>query len=197
MIVLGAMLLACGVVAISLVRALRDAKGFMAAASRLELRNASDANVRELATKYRGTQIGNCVSQHCTYLFSFQNVWLRRLRLAPRTWLSATLNVSEGTLVGRAVTFSSGSGLAPFIAQTEEGAYRPHATSQPYEVSFNWSGRARWRVIVKLTPLATTEEKHQAYSFNIGCLARIGGCEDAALLLPGIQWPTNSPDIGR
>jgi len=32
MIFLGAMLLACGVVAISLVRALRDAKGFMAAA---------------------------------------------------------------------------------------------------------------------------------------------------------------------
>src|SRR5271165_5456017 len=85
------------------------AEAFLYDATALRLRVATLSQVQELAAQYGGhVEPSTCSPRGCGYFFSFDNGWLRRLRLAPRTWFSCTLGVADGVLDYRGVVLTSG-----------------------------------------------------------------------------------------
>jgi len=53
-------------------------------------------------------------------------------------------------------------------------------------------GNQPWQAIVHLTPQATPSERRAAFSFNLNCLDKLGGCKDSSDLLPSVWRETKS-----
>jgi len=175
-------------IAIGTRRTRHRAVSFLRDAVALQVRVGTFEQVRNLAERYGGNPTSSeCSAPSCAYSFEFKNTWLRILGLAPSTRLTCTLRVREGILDLRECLFISGNTSASFAASIWEMPHLPQGVPEPFHVSRQWSG-ARWRVYVQLTPEATSEQRRIAYSLNLDCLSRIGGCEDAQQLLPSVTW---------
>lgn len=173
------------------------AKAFLREASALQLRVSTLTQVQQLVSRYGGlAEPGTCDLRGCSYFFSFDNGWLRRLHLAPQTRFSCTLGVSGGVLDYRRVFLTSGNTSAVFGAFVEEQLSPPKGISEPFYISRQWekSGE-RWRVHVAVTPDATAEERRIAYALNLNCLSKLGGCKDAQQLLPSVTWGGASSNV--
>lgn len=187
-----------GIVTTRVIRQKRVARSFLSEAAALKLESADDAQVRRLASRYGGRiGAGVCNANRCSYFFSFDNSWLRRLHLAPPTRLTSTLSTENGILVHRNIELASGKPLAAYIAFVDERLSLRNpieerlslpGLKEPFDIGRETSGGSRWRVFVNLTPAATNEQHRIAYDLDVGCLSRIGGCEDAYQLLPSVNW---------
>jgi hypothetical protein len=140
-----------------------------------------------------------CVPTGCAYFFSFDNGWLHRLRFAPYTRLTCTLGYKDNVLVYRRVSLISGNGeshgafIEEWLSAFPEGVNPGNVLhlGEPFYIrrqSADVAGGGRWRVFVKLTAHATPEQHRIAYDVNLRCLSRVGGCEDAQVILPSVRW---------
>ncbi len=130
-----------------------------------------------------------CEFAQCSVGFAFGNIWLERLRFAPRTVLFITLSAQAGKVVSRTSSFELGTGPGAFGAYVMESAGQP--IPDDFLVSPSVAGKEEWRVTVRLKPSATPEQRSLAYGFRLACITRIGGCSDSRDLLPG-AWNTVS-----
>jgi hypothetical protein len=179
----------------------KRAEEFLREASALRLRVTTAKQIEELVGRYGGhVEPSTCSSRGCGYFFSFDNGWLHRLHLAPRTSFTCTLAVSDGVLDYRRVFLTSGNTSAVFGAFIDERLSSPPGIPEPFHASLQTEGSgARWRVHVDMTADATSEQHKMAYAVNLGCLSKLGGCSDAQELLPSVDWgsmPVNGAGLG-
>jgi hypothetical protein len=180
------------------IRSTRHARAFLQDASSLRLRVTTSDEVGQLALRFGGrTESSTCGWDGCSYFFSFDNRWLRRLRLAPYVTFTCTLGIADGVLKYRRMILSSGNTSASSGAFIEERLSPIGGITQPFYIARQWEGSGkRWRVHVELTPEATVEEHKMAYALNLTCLSRIGGCKDAQQLLPSLSWEVGTASSG-
>ncbi|MGH9467143.1 MAG: hypothetical protein ACRD1Y_07285 [Terriglobales bacterium] len=137
-----------------------------------------------------------CVGDNC--LFQFQNVWLHRLRLAPRTEFSVMVrrvgspgdpgggrvgSLDMAMLVRAGSSSDSGGAIASALMfdRMSERGFPDYAAS----ITIGSNGRAG-RTVVRLSPRASARLRRLAREFNLGCLTRIGGCRTSRQLLPTV-----------
>ena len=193
-IVLLAMLFTILGVAFSVADRRNTAEAFLRDATALQLRSATLEQIQQLSARYGGhIEPSTCDSHGCAYFFSFNNGWLRRLWLAPYTQVACTLGSADGFLVYRRMALVTGNKSLDFGAFVEEWLSYPKGLQflrKPFDVRLQPKGvtaNIRWRVHVNLTADATPEQHRIAYSLNLRCLSKIGGC-DAQQMLPSISW---------
>jgi len=177
----------------------REAKRFVEDFAGLTVNTTDFERVRAFATSYKdaanleprlvGTGSVDCHPEKCNFAFMFENGWLRRLRLAPPVWVRANVVVQNGLMTYKHVEIASGGGPAFFLASVSEGAEPVAENAKTLSMGFRRSGEYRWQVFVHLAPEAPSTERQMAYSLNMKCLSRLGGCNDAQELLPSVTWP--------
>jgi hypothetical protein len=173
----------------------RAAAAFLADVRQGQVGQPPSAGIVSLPEHYRAAmanheqrigQVGTaCKRDECDMAFLFDNRWLRRLRLAPSVWMRARVGIHQGVLTYRIIEMGSG-GLAFFEASVSD-QMQPADGNQPFSVGRLWSG-GRWREHITITPAATDQQRKQAFGFNIRCLSKVGGCQDALELLPTVPW---------
>lgn len=147
--------------------------------------------VERLAADFNG--YAACVGNNC--LFQFQNEWLHRLRLAPRTEFTVMLHrggdvsdagggevaaIDMAMLVSRDLP---GGAIASALV-FDRGEMHPGG---PYQASITFEANGRPdRTVVTLSPGATTRQRQSARAFNLRCLTRLGGCKTSRELLPRV-----------
>lgn len=156
--------------------------------------------VESLADRYGG--YAACVGDNC--LFQFQNEWLHRLHLAPRTEFTVMLqragspgDPGGGTVgaIDMAMLVSAdpgGDGGSPggAIASAlvfDRGQVDGDGPGGAYQASITFEADGRpERTVVMLTPGATARQRTRARAFAMGCLTRLGGCKTSHDLLPSV-----------
>ncbi|MBZ5672520.1 MAG: hypothetical protein LAO04_22700 [Acidobacteriia bacterium] len=131
----------------------------------------------------KGSPSWNGNVQH--FDFWYDNALLFRLHLAPRVVFAVRLDVYHGSLSFTGVNLSSGPYPSPrhYGASLLEFSKKNDLDDRVYSLSQTKG------ITVRLYPGATLEQRAQAYSFNLKCLDKIGGCHDDKELLPG-PWQT-------
>jgi hypothetical protein len=116
--------------------------------------------------------------------FRYDNGLLSQLCLAPRTVFGGRLQVVESKLDVSMMGMNAGKFPHYYSADSWDFTQE----SYPGDPGYRLIHRDQW-VSVRLMPSATAEQRRRAYSFNLKCLDKIGGCHDAKELLPG-PWET-------
>lgn len=124
-----------------------------------------------------GTLPPGCTSDHCDFRFSFQNIWLHRLLLAPLTELGAEIQVRGGKVDSTNVGLLVGPRGA--VALTVQDCSGRQKTAIP-------GRRDPLITLVEIAPTATPAQHRGAFAFNLTCLSKIGGCKNSYQLLPSL-----------
>ncbi|MGH9412349.1 MAG: hypothetical protein ACRD0Y_01285 [Terriglobales bacterium] len=160
----------------------------------VEVEHTQFNSVEALARAYGSSAA--CVGDNC--LFQFQNVWLHRLRLAPRTEFSVMLRRqgSESDAGGGVVGAMDMAMLVSPDAPSDAGGAIASAMVfdhidadglPPYDASITFGSNGKpGRTVVRMSPHASAHERRAAREFNLGCLTRIGGCRTSRQLLPTV-----------
>src|SRR5207249_3230279 len=129
----------------------------------------------------------NQCNQKCEVVAHFGNGWMHVFRLAPPTGIEATLRFDHGVLAEKIVVMGEDFRCAVYV---NEGG--PAAVLGS---SLRRDGRGRpWKAMIHLSSNPSHDERLIAYGFNLKCLTKIGGCRDAAELLPSV-WNSSSEDV--
>ena len=112
--------------------------------------------------------------------FRYDNGLLSQLRLAPRTVFGVGLQVVDSKYDGSIIGMAAGK--IPHYYSVDSWDFTQE--SYPGDPGY-WFKCRDQRVSVRLLSSATPEQRRQAYSFDLNCLDKIGGCHDAKELLPG------------
>lgn len=128
-----------------------------------------------------------CISEdECSLHFQFTNSFLQRVNLAPPTALISSLHFRQRVLRAREVTFGQGICCVVVIREGPTSIWgEPLTKGSDVHIDRNNSG-VLVRAIINLAPNATQQETDQAYSLNISCLSRVGGCNSAAELISSL-----------
>jgi hypothetical protein len=161
-----------------------------------ELKDVEVSQTRFRAVEALARQYGDdaaCVGDNC--LFQFQNVWLHRLRLAPRTEFTVMVrrhgsaDEDGGGEVGvldmaMLVSPDGNSGGAIASALVFEHMVGDGA---PWNASITLDANGRpVRTVVEFSPQASLGHRREARSFNLACLTKVGGCKSSRELLRGV-----------
>ena len=122
-------------------------------------------------------------TQH--FSFGYDNALLSRLYLAPLVCFSIDFQVNNQKLDLIDLEMSSGE-APPHRYQVQVWEFPERQYPEQPGSSLTYHDQA---FSVTLTPYSTPERRKQAYSFNLKCLDKIGGCRDEKELLPG-PWET-------
>ena len=138
-----------------------------------------------------------CTSGECNLTLGFENAWLRRLHLAPPTKFGVVLLVRDGSVYHINVAmlvYADKQTIGVETTLSEKSNPRIENTIETIR-----SGQ----IAVRLSPRATLEQRKAAFSFNLACLHKLGGCKDTRDLLPYLNtkeqassqggWPILSP----
>jgi len=164
-----------------------QAKRFLKAFLALQVGQSGFSDAELVAKSFHGQilTIGDvapeCSPAHCSYVFYFQNTMLHRLRLAPRVAFSAVIETTNDKLVLRRAA----------LASETNGKYAEAFTLEERE---NHSGQSFRRAVYsfvpqngfEMTPSASAKQRALAYSFNLACLSKIGGCSRPTEMLPAL-----------
>jgi hypothetical protein len=115
-----------------------------------------------------------------TFAFVFDNSAMHRLGLAPLVVLGVGLSLYQGTLCGRSVSFSSGTGMRRVGIDIHE--YWP----APNNTSWFQAKVGQLQTYVDLGEPVPKDIRRGLYSFNFRCLSQAGGCRKSQDLLPWI-----------
>ena len=164
----------------------KDAAALLSELEHVQVGQASFEEVQAIARRFsshvlKGT--GSCTPTECNLTLDFENVWLRRLHLAPATTFGAVLLVRSGRVyyLGAGMTLYLGSEVISASTTMFEGDHRRPAYSV---VTKRGLDNRPWQALIHLTPEATPSQHKVAFLFNLGCLDKIGGCKDSSDLLP-------------
>jgi hypothetical protein len=189
---------AIGASSLAASRQKKRAEAFLKQVAALQIGVTSKTQVGELFRQFRNGDVSEaCAKGGCSYSAAFDNAALSRLHLADHTRFGCSVGVVGDTLRLKKCYLESGD--RRFSATVHEMLTSPMPNQEPFYISRRWS-EARWQVYVWLTPKANSEQHRAAYGFNLKCFTRYSGCEDAAVLLPAIQWNTQDPlrmDVGK
>jgi len=174
--------------AVVVIRKEQAAESFLSQSRALVLGHATLSDARKTLDDYRRYQLNatSCASNECEIAFRFRNSLLSLLHLAPPTGLDSFLRFHDGILVNRETYL--GQGLCCVVYVREDLPSSQTATlKSSFSRKLQRDGTGRpWKAIVYLTPQAIQQEKDLAYSFNLRCLYKIGGCKTAEELSPAI-----------
>lgn len=185
--ILGLAVILLGITAVSTIRTRRSAERFVFAFTRLKIGVSTAQDAEGLAERFGAMR--DCMhpqNDNCTFWVTFENTWLRRLRLAPPTRLICTIFVRDGVVSGRHVSYSlwdQTPRYAPHSVVLWEPPHLGRKPRSPLYVHGQWSG-GLWRMYVSVSEDATPEQHQTAYSLNLSCLWSVGGCKGAESLLP-------------
>ncbi len=185
--ILGLVVILAGITAVSTIRTRRSAERFLTGFTSLNIGGSTAQDAERLALRFGAmkdcTQARN---NNCTYRVTFENSWLSRLRLAPRSRLVCTILVRHGVVSGRHYVYSLWEHtpkVAPYFVDLWEPPHPGWKPPSPLIVHGQWSSGLAG-MFVSVRGDATPEEHHLAYSLNLSCLWRVGGCKGAESLLP-------------
>jgi len=199
--------LTCVVIGLSAFANRRKAKHLLAEMQDPRWTSATFEDARNLSEKYGGHAVGHglsaplspedypanfvCNKNGCRFSVEIPNTPLFQLHLAPRTALSADLQVEKDRVTRVAVGLSSlrkekGEELELVVLATDEFCYPCYDGQQPYSTHFVWDYRSQrpFGLIIQLTPASTPAQRQSAYGLNLTCLTKFGGCTDARALSP-------------
>lgn len=164
----------------------RQAAGCLQDALKLKVGDSSSDDVKRMAQRYARyltTYPPDCEPQECEVSFAFENTWLARLGLAPRTVFLLRVRVSKGAVEYLHAEFEDleGSQLV-YEAHVTELLKQPAGEREAFEVA----RLNRGQVVVFLTRDATTEQQQRAFGFNFDCFSRLGGCKNTRGHLPAM-----------
>jgi hypothetical protein len=173
------------------------ARRFFEDVARLKVTASSVEDVLRLLKTTDATRYGfdPCISggANCVGRIIFENTWLYRLRLAPRTAFGCDLQIGEGRLHIRRLTMVSlkknlVGGLLDwgvFINESTSTTSKDEITHSPQEKFFRITTTATTETMgVMITPEAPPDLRRSAYVINFGCLSKIGGCKTYEEMLP-------------
>ncbi len=180
-----------GFAAIALMLALADtyvtrskASDFLRDVRELRIGKSSLADLLRLKEKYykfASEDPAGCDRNSCRIYFSFDNRWLSRLRVVPAARLGGGVTVKHGAINEINLALASDPSYSAQVIET---------LATPGEPPYNVSGRRSdpngpfIALKVRLTPDAPQDMRTKAYSFNLSCLTRVGGCKDGRAVLP-------------
>jgi hypothetical protein len=132
-----------------------------------------------------------CHNDFCSYsvlyynsFLSLHNLWrlhLWRLHLTPApVYFSGDLDVQKQRLVRIEIYFSSD--VIPRTASASVTDEVPEIS--PVRESFSVHESRPSQIWIYIKPSASPAQRLAAYSFSLKCMDKVGGCPDAALLLP-------------
>jgi hypothetical protein len=183
----------CGVVfTTATIKTRLEAESFLHELQTFQIGETSYERVQAVAIHFRNYIVDGaktCVPNDCSVTLKFENMWLRNLHLARWTTFGATLLVRDGRLhyVSTGMTmYSRDQVISAGTFLSDEG----HETAPFRVVTKRWNNDQPWQVIVQLTPQAMPQQKDLGFSFNLGCLDKLGGCKDSSDLLPS-AWKEN------
>ena len=163
-----------------------EAARFLADVRALRPGRASLQDVLHLRTKYKRFATlpeSECDPDKCRVSFRFDNRWLFRIHAVPPTLFAGGITARDG-MVSR-IDLNLLSGLA-YTAQVIDANVAPFGP--PFEITLRES-RPGVAVLLKvqLTPATPEKLRQEAYLFNLACLTRFGGCNDAHTMLPAME----------
>jgi hypothetical protein len=116
--------------------------------------------------------------------FKYDNGLLSRLYLAPYATFGVRLQIVDRNFDVSFVGIASANFRHYYTADLSDFPRQ----ALPGKPGYHLTNRDNW-ISIYLKPSATQEQRKQAYSFNLKCLDKIGGCHDEKELLPG-PWQT-------
>jgi len=195
-----ALLFGAGFSARLVIRTRRAAEAFLKRTERLAVGVTTYKEANEILEPYAKylSRSGECTTNHCILLFGFKNSFLSSLHLAPATEFGGSLVFENGFLWERITYLCQGTCCVDHIIEGKILVAPADPSSPDFslvlqrgEDGFPWKGG------VMLTPKATVQQRHDAYSFNLNCLSKLGGCKTAEELLPAIwkQYGSGGPSF--
>ena len=166
-------------------RARKDAEILLCAASKLRPGEATIADAEGLARSHSSFFMKGSPSRRMSALyfdFWYDNRLLWKLHLAPRVVFSIHLQVVDRSLDAVNVALDSDLSTYPHFYRASVWAFTQDA--YPGDPGYILARRDQWTSI-RLKPSATPEQRKKAYSFNLKCLDKLGGCHDEKELFPG------------
>ena len=189
-----------GDVAYSTIRTRDHAQHLCEGAARLELGQAGVDDLIGLARANDGNASGfaDCGTNQgsCVGTVYFENKWLSRFHVAPRTAFQCKFTILDNRL--EKIWLVMATTRRGKSTTSEWGAFVHFAqdTRVFANESANGSDSGSFRVAeipssellgVVLTPKAPAEIRRSAFSFNFTCMSKIGGCKNYEQMLPVLK----------
>lgn len=171
-------------------RAREFGNDFLADARKLRVGQSTYEDVLKVRAKYQSRSkggLGDCNQDLCNLAFLDGNEWLYHSGLAPGAIFIGGLSVRQGVLVKISVSYQSRYDAATeeTVGRSADGAYRVRHQEVVSELVY----KSVW---VHITSAATPTQREKAYSYNLACLTKLGGCEDANEVLPLLRKLTEA-----
>jgi hypothetical protein len=162
----------------------------------LRVGKSSFDDAERIAAKHGGRQVassGPCTEEYCELSFSIESALLPRLLLARPTVFSAAVFVGKGKVRQLAFGLTRGGSdpdrfCAVHVTEFQDG---PEAAEEykPFSITRRTGVGGRHQTLnVRLTEQASPSDRALAYSLQLSCLNKLGGCADASELAPRL-WP--------
>lgn len=171
------------IAAVGLIAPRRRARELLGKTASVHFSRSTPADLARIFGKPSQVEGNDCDRQTCHEVWIVNNRVLAALHLAPRTALNVGALVMDGTAqaiwVSLASQESSGALRGAMLTLETEPDLVPN---QPVPESGG---------VPKYVTLSANVRLEQVANFPIDakCLTRLGGCRDAADVLPWVQWP--------
>lgn len=171
---------------IAAARTEREAKALLADLQKLRVNESTSADLQTLAYKYKQyVDINSAAASTYQFGFKFDNDLLLPVHWGNPMFFAVGMAVEDGRLKVLDVVAETG-----VFSNTKRGAFATEdvamsaAACDGRNICFGnsiSSDGTPLDVMVHLSPRASSEER--AYAFNLDCLSRFGGCQDARALI--------------
>jgi hypothetical protein len=170
------------------------ARALLRDVSSLQVGKSSFADAKRVAEKWDGTISDDCTPTQCSW-----HRWIDNFEL-PEWWrgegeiFSAGFGVSDGIVDERGTAFWIGTGPGVSSASVQEKLRWKDSSlyyffGKTYLVEPQYSNdNPHYRVFVRLKSDAPLDIRKKYLSFDLNCLWKLHGCEDAKQLLPTAEW---------
>jgi hypothetical protein len=150
-----------------------------------ELNGPASSTTRHSPGASSGSPSAQSSHQRCGYNVFLGNKVLHTLRLAPQTGISVSIETNDGTVDQVFLTCWVGEfaniGLVDFL---QVAGKRPECGQETCIQRSYGSDRAVVKVRIQVADDVPAAERNRLLSINTHCLSKIGGCKNAAELLP-------------
>jgi hypothetical protein len=152
-----------------------------------------EALQRKYGTKLRPLE--GCTQRLCQYEVDLSNQSIAAFRIVPYTEMNIWFTVYEGSLQVAMLEYRTAlkQRNSP-VVHVQQGMCS-HGCGVRFDVNPHGTTRQMWNGIVEFDARANSEQRDAALALNLGCFARLGGCEDIIDLLPTIWAHTGSAQI--
>jgi hypothetical protein len=125
-----------------------------------------------------------CTPEHCYYEIVVNNRALAMLGLVPYTELKVYFQLNHGSLTRTLVEYRAAlhNGTSPVVHVQDDLVDGVEFYMNPNDSA----GQAVSNGLITIGRSTTEDQRNRAFSLNLACLTKVGGCKDGRNLLPGI-----------